>query len=218
MHCQCVAIKSLCCTPVRVDSIVAPSCRCLCIVSICDPETPQIRRMLYYYLLNIHTNITQQKSSQLSTGASSKEDVGRALQIFDRLLIEEYTQGNPENETKLLQPSFCDFCGADIFNAAFVCSNHLGISDKAPLPDKCCEVVLCPLCCCEGRSCLCGKLRLCVMHKFDELLSMRNELSKWCGGLQSSGQGLSAKESIDTWYVFIQIEKTYLTGVVKRCV
>jgi hypothetical protein len=167
--------------------------------STCDPGTPQIRRMIYHYLLSIHRNIIQMPGRS-SQETSDKAEVGKAIQLFDRLLIEDYTQGSPEHETRLLQPNSCDFCGADIFNAAFICSNTRALSEKIILPVECCEVVLCPSCCVEGRSCLCGKLRLCVMHDFEELLSMRNDIRQWCGVLDGLEYVISAKEIIDERY------------------
>lgn len=151
--------------------------------------------MIYHYLRSFSDRIS--KNANVTPIFKNKraqkdglQNLAGAIKLFDRILAEEYTQGMREDESHLETPGFCDFCGADIFHAAFVCSSKFGLWDRSLVPDSCCEIRLCPSCCSEGRSCLCGNLRLCTVFEYDELVEMRNNIWDWC---------MSKLETVDTF-------------------
>ncbi|KAG8835298.1 hypothetical protein FRC17_004342 [Serendipita sp. 399] len=154
----------------------------------CKSNTAPYRRLLYGYLHSLDQHIEVTPNSDPSSDDwlhsnfiySQPSRILDTVQLFDRILVEEYTQGDREHEARLDDPGFCDFCGTDIFHAAFICSTQWALSTKAVIPSAGCEVKLCPSCCAEGRSCLCGNTRLCTTFDFDNLLSMRNRIVDWC--------------------------------------
>lgn len=168
--------------------------------STCYPETPQLWRILYLYLQRLHEDVSTNNSDPKSLSATQPlTTIKDALQIFDRLLCSEFTQAPRSHEPLLEDAGFCDFCGAEIFHAAFVCSRTQAIS-KSTVPTMLmpCEVTLCPMCCAEGRSCLCGQLRPCSVYDFEALLSMRNEIWEWYNRRQGAGFS-SDVQALTTW-------------------
>jgi hypothetical protein len=139
---------------------------------------PPVRKMLYYYLHSVHQEIKRNVSRQRILEKYSLQEVSTAIQLFDQILFEEYTGGSDEYMTYIDQCDSCDFCGADLFHAVFVCSSIAG-QPSSSSTQSLCEVRLCPWCCAEGRSCVCRNLRLCATSRFDELLAMRNHLREW---------------------------------------
>ncbi|KIM29066.1 hypothetical protein M408DRAFT_127635 [Serendipita vermifera MAFF 305830] len=159
----------------------------------CNPAALPIRTMLYYHLRALYKDISDPtiESPAFKTKQDEKaylHNLADAMKLFDRILAEEYTQGSREDEPRLEDPGSCDFCGTEIFHAALVCSSKFGLWARSLIPDKCCEVRLCPSCCSEGRSCLCGNLRLCTVFDYEELVDMRNKIWAWC---------LSREETLD---------------------
>ncbi|KAG8835794.1 hypothetical protein FRC18_012326 [Serendipita sp. 400] len=154
----------------------------------CTPDTPPYRRMLYGYLRLVLRDIEESHNFELINDDwvhgnlvyYRPSQVLDAIRLFDRILVEEYTQGDREHEAHLNKPGFCDFCGTDIFHAAFACSTQWDTSTSSDPLTTCCEVKLCPTCCAEGRACLCGNIRLCSVFDFEELLSIRNRIVSWC--------------------------------------
>jgi hypothetical protein len=68
------------------------------------------------------------------------------------------------------------------------------------VPDTCCEVRLCPSCCSEGRSCLCGNLRLCTVFDYDELLKLRNDIWGFCTSRKGNlDTAVEVAQALTTW-------------------
>ncbi|CCA69247.1 hypothetical protein PIIN_03146 [Serendipita indica DSM 11827] len=147
---------------------------------LCCDKMPPYRRMLYGYLQAVQRSLDAGQLQSPETIEYAPGTIQQAIKLFDRLLVEEFTQGTRDHEPKLDDAGYCDFCGADIFHAAFVCSSNVAASATSTLPSDCCEVTLCPACCAEGRSCACGKLRVCSVFNFEQLISMRNRIAEWC--------------------------------------
>lgn len=74
----------------------------------------------------------------------------------------------------------CDFCGADIFQSFFECSNSCRseevlddlITDEASAGDG---LLICPSCYIEGRTCACQEMRPLQCRPFVHLLEERNQ-------------------------------------------
>lgn len=161
---------------------------CLNLISVvprvCDPDTVPVRTMVYHHLRALYESISDptKMDSMFKSKRDEKhylQDLPDVIKLFDRILAEEYTQGYRQDEPRLQDPGSCDFCGTDIFHAAFVCSSKFGLWDRSLIPAKCCEVRLCPSCCSEGRSCVCGNLRVCSVFDYEELFDMRNNIWAW---------------------------------------
>lgn len=142
------------------------------------------------------------------------EKVRSLLDVYDKILREEYPDGvqcelrhvptAPETDhayLALLQedadvrgvPSIpapnnvpscliCDFCGGDIFQSFFECKNCRG----EPSPGEECEnIVICPGCFVEGRSCVCKimtpvqnyPLRILLKAQNDACAAVNNEFT-----------------------------------------
>jgi hypothetical protein len=104
----------------------------------------------------------------------SVERLSRLVQLFDRILVDEYTKEDVEvlSSFNLSQSQdehlICDFCGADIFHSFFQCN----------LGDECSEgrnepLIVCSACYVDGRSCFCMDMSPYRLHPFTELLESR---------------------------------------------
>jgi hypothetical protein len=160
--------------------MVTTYCSCSLLYSICYSKPSHVRKIVYYYLQAVSRAISNKgkdpKIKGINTNQLSPKTIHELLRLFDRLLVEEYTGAYRRHEAVLEEPGPCDFCGAEIFHSAFICSGTL--PNSRPSRDSC-GVKICPLCCSEGRSCLCGSLRPCSVHDFDFMLATRNSIWKW---------------------------------------
>jgi len=105
------------------------------------------------------------------------EEMSLALHLFRQILVDEYHPNHswfmhvsapqPLAYPKLGQLNYtCDFCGADIFQSFFQCTQCvLGKGDM---------IHICPGCFTEGRTCLCGEMEPIQCWPFRELLDEYN--------------------------------------------
>lgn len=127
--------------------------------------------MIHYYLKACHDLI---KSGINGSEELVKDDVAQALGYYYRILVAEYNQDFEQEGMVSKDPISCDFCGDEIFQTIFECS---AVSDTR----NDCSRRLCALCVAEGRNCACGSLRIRTIHKFTDLLDLRNSVAEWCG-------------------------------------
>lgn len=95
------------------------------------------------------------------------------LELFDEVLLDEYAKGNAKihhlDRSDHDENTYdCDFCGADIFQSFFGCSDCA----RQYAGDI---LVICPGCYAEGRVCVCGRMKPYQCRPIKHLFEDRNE-------------------------------------------
>lgn len=113
---------------------------------------------------------------------AQQEKLRALLFLFDKILKEEYAGSDSISIPIYHSPSCgpseapgfaCDFCGADIFQAFFVCEPCAAFDEGEE------AVVICPSCYVEGRACRCAIMKPRTLRPFEDLQEIR-ELAKKC--------------------------------------
>lgn len=117
---------------------------------ICRPETYRVK-LIVFRVLQAYTYQLQESSLVQNLPSTTL----KILDLFDAILVEEWSPDyrslpimeNEDPDTSFI--SSCDFCGADIFQSFFACT-QCSNSDGATM------YTCCPSCFVEGRTCRCG--------------------------------------------------------------
>ncbi len=100
------------------------------------------------------------------------------LTLFDEILQSEW-EPNPDG-IQIDQPGTpdiaCDFCGADIFQSFFECTEC-----ASPQSTDEPAYILCAACYTEGRSCTCRTMAPKIRRPFVNLLDVRNQAAQLLG-------------------------------------
>ncbi|EKM82524.1 hypothetical protein AGABI1DRAFT_104482, partial [Agaricus bisporus var. burnettii JB137-S8] len=189
---------------------------------VCRPETYQIRSTVYYVL----TDYTRKLNTLISKPFNSlQKDIlikrlAEVLRLYDHILIEEYSpygdsvdadkpRSKDEEEGSPLQTSvlvedfhMCDFCGADIFQSYFQCSQSRG-------PEA--STIICSGCYAEGRTCACEDMIPKQRQQSSILLSARWEALE---ALKNTGDSMETFEGSESQ----EEQKGFFTQNSKRSV
>jgi hypothetical protein len=215
---------------------------------VCRVETYQVKATLYHTLLRCAKEIealslkdgmldigpnddsdSKLNARQLSPKDQLKKDqlfndLRRLLELFDDVLVEEYSEQNSTMPCLTVPTSAaigssssskecpgqghitCDFCSADIFQSFFECHHCIEpVPGTATLPStvECGDgLVLCPSCYVEGRTCRCGSMTPAQCRPFSDLLRDRHriitllETLSGVGGIFLDNAQLFAEETL----------------------
>ncbi|KAE9409568.1 hypothetical protein BT96DRAFT_528765 [Gymnopus androsaceus JB14] len=127
---------------------------------VCRVEIYRVRLVLYHTIQQwaIKGGEILQKDGKATRESNSfSREFADALKIFDDVLRHECVEDHaslPTLSASEIDPLYCDYCGADIFQSFFECDECT--FSRAQDRDPC---TVCPGCFAEGRSCHCRAMK-----------------------------------------------------------
>ncbi|PVG01994.1 hypothetical protein CPB86DRAFT_780884 [Serendipita vermifera] len=136
---------------------------------VCRPEVYRVRALIHAAVVQ-----TTAKFKELSKGVDSKSQQSDLLMTLKKLLplyLQMVEESSVSSQVQIashpLDSEVCGFCGSDIWQSALMCEN-------CTLDDNGRNVLICPPCYLDGRSCLCKRMRPVQSSSQEQLLEVAN--------------------------------------------
>ncbi|RXW18728.1 hypothetical protein EST38_g7126 [Candolleomyces aberdarensis] len=162
---------------------------------VCRFETYRVKSTVYLAVQKQTKELEDALKGRVPRDLSKSQSLATLTSVFTHILAEEYSReckamtrldidtdgqehdAGAETERHIV----CDFCGCDVFQSFFECSNCIPSGGG---PRGCEGYAICPSCYVEGRSCRCVTMEPKQVFSFLKLMNVRQaavEILKACG-------------------------------------